>query len=206
MEKSIKPDRKYFTVCVWILFTISSLSILSIAIIHLIIYLAGGDPNAVKIIWMIGIGLVLIMWVFSYPIVQLWIKNLEYIIRKDRVTIHKGILTKTQQNIPYRSITDFALKRGPYDRIIGIGSIKIQTAGQSHQPSGYEGSLSGLLDYETLHTELREKMKILHPVSDSLTTSEPVNKSDDNILGQILEEIKKISQSIEIIIRTLPNT
>jgi len=191
MEKSIKPDRKYFDVCIWILFTISGFSIISMAVIHLIIYLVGGDLMAIKLIWMIGLGSILVMWIVSYPIIHLWIKNLEYIIREERVSIHKGILTKTQQNIPYRSITDFALKRGPYDRMIGIGSIKIQTAGQSHQPSGYEGSLSGLLDYEILFVELKEKVKSLHPVSESSTTREPLKSSDNSVLIQILEELKE---------------
>ena len=197
MEKSIKPDRKYITKCVWILLTISGITILSIAIIHLIINLTGANPNEVKIIWIIGIGTNFIMWIISYPIVQLWIKNLKYIIHEDRVTIHKGILTKTQQNIPFRSVTDFALIRTIYDRILGIGSIKIQTAGQSKSPSQYEGSLSGLLDYETLYADLRKKIKFLHPVSDSVTTSEPVKQSDDNILEQILKELKEIRRNIE---------
>ena len=38
-------------------------------------------------------------------------------------------LTKKEQNIPYRSITDFVLKRGPFDRYLGIGTIQVQTAG-----------------------------------------------------------------------------
>lgn len=197
MEKSIKPDKKYFKVILWILLTISGLILITAAVIHVIINLTVPDPGAVRIVWLISIGSTLVMWIVSYPIAHLWIKNLEYIIREDSISIHKGIITKTQQNIPYRSITDFALLRGPYDRIIGIGSIKIQTAGQSHQASGYEGSLSGLLDYETLLAELKEKIKILHPISESITTREPLKSSDDSVLIQILEELKNIRQNTE---------
>jgi uncharacterized membrane protein YdbT with pleckstrin-like domain len=145
----------------------------------------------------VGLGIVLVMWIIPYPIVRLWIKNLEYIIREDRITIHKGILTKTKQNIPLRSVTDFALSRTIYDRILGIGSIKIQTAGQSQSASRYEGYMSGLLDYESLHNELRENLRVLHPGSGSLTTEEPVGESMGNLLGQILDELKKIRQGIE---------
>ena len=197
MEISIKPDRKYFTKCVWIILTISGITILSIAIIHLVINLTGGNQDAVNIIWIIGVGAILLMWIISYPIAHFWIKNLKYIIREDRVTINKGILTKTQQNIPFRSVTDFALKRTIYDRILGIGSIKIQTAGQSQSPSGYEGSLSGLLDYEKLHADLKEKIKFLHPISESITTREPDKKFDDNVFEQILIELKEIRRNIE---------
>ena len=197
MEERVKPDKRYFTKCLWILMTISSLVIIAVAIIHLIINLADGNPQAIKIIWPVGSGIVLLMWIIPYPIVRLWIRNLEYIIREDRITINKGILTKTKQNIPLRSVTDFALSRTIYDRVLGIGSIKIQTAGQSQTASGYEGYLSGLLDYESLHNELREKLKGLHPGSGSLTTEEPVGESSDNLLGQILDELKKIRQSVE---------
>ncbi|MCD6380102.1 PH domain-containing protein [bacterium] len=197
MEKKIKPDKRYFTKCLWILMTISGFVIITVAITHLAIYLAGGNPQAIKIIWPVGIGIVLVMWIIPYPIVRLWIRNLEYIIREDRITIHKGILTKTKQNIPLRSVTDFALSRTIYDRILGIGSIKIQTAGQSQSASGYEGYLSGLLDYESLHNELREKVRVLHPGSGALTTEEPLGESGDNLLGQILDELKKIRQGIE---------
>ncbi|MEE8334800.1 MAG: PH domain-containing protein [Candidatus Neomarinimicrobiota bacterium] len=197
MEKSIKPDRKYFIVCNWILLTISGFTILSLAIFHLIMYLAGGDPEVILVFWVIGLLLIFSMWIILYPLLILWIKNLEYIIREDRITLHKGIITKTQQNIPYRSITDFALTRGFFDRIIGIGSISIQTAGQSQSASGYEGTLKGLLDYEELQTELREKLKSLHPVSESLTTLEPIKNGDNSVLIRILEELKKIRQNQE---------
>ena len=195
MEKTIIPDKKYNNAQLMILSTITGLVLVIAVIAHIIIF-KNPDPEAKTVIWSVSIGAILIMWIISYPFIHLWIKNLKYIIHDDRVTIHKGILTKKHQNIPYRSITDFVLKRGPYDRILGIGSIQIQTAGQSQSASGYEGSLSGLLDYESLHTELREKIKSLHPVSES-TTSEPVNKPDESILIQILEELKEIRRNTE---------
>ena len=137
------------------------------------------------------------MWIISYPLIKLWIKNLSYIIREERVTIHKGILTKTQQNIPYRSVTDFILERSLFDRILGIGSIKIQTAGQSQSPTGYEGNLEGFLEYEKLHTQLREKIGLLHPISESLTTKEPDTKSTGQLLEQILVELNAIRKNTE---------
>lgn len=197
MEKRVKPDKKYFTKCLWILMTISALVIIAVAVTHLIINLADGDPQAINIIWPVGFGIVLLMWIIPYPIVRLWVRNLEYIIREDRITINKGILTKTKQNIPLRSVTDFALSRTIYDRVLGIGSIRIQTAGQSQTASGYEGCLSGLLDYESLHNELREKLSVLHPGSGPLTTEDSTREPGDNLLGQILDELKKIRQNTE---------
>ena len=64
---------------------------------------------------------------------------------------------------------------------LNIGAIKIQTAGQSLSPSGYEGKLSGLIEYGHLHADLREKIKHLHPVTESVTAREPGSNSASDI-------------------------
>ena len=196
MENVIKPDRKYYTAQLLILSILSSMIIIGAIVINLIIYYEEGpDLEGITLIWLICLGLTTIMWAVSLPLIHLWIKNLSYFIRDDRITIQSGILTKKEKNIPYRSITDFVLVRGPFDRILGIGTIKVQTAGQSAE--GYEGNLSGLLDYKPLHADLREKLKFLHPISESATTSEPIKQTNDSVLIQILEELKEIRKNTE---------
>ena len=197
MENSIKPDPRYTTKCLWIHLTVSLSLLFIAALVHLIIVLAGGEILAAYIVWLIMAGFVILLWIISYPITRLWIKNLSYFILEDHVSINKGILTKSQQNIPFRAITDFALERTIYDRMLGIGTIKIQTAGQSHSPSGYEGKLSGLIDYERIHGALREKIKHLHPLSESLTTAEPEGEQEDTLLSQILAELKEIRNLLQ---------
>ena len=198
MENAIKPDKKYQTAQLLILSVLSSLIIIGAVVLNIIIYLeAGSDSDGIMVIWILCVGLISIMWIVSFPLIYLWINNLSYFIHDDRITIQSGIITKKEQNIPYRSITDFVLTRGLFDRLLDIGTIKIQTAGQSTSATGYEGSLSGLLDYEPIHTDLREKLKSLHPISESITTSESVKQSDDSVLVQILEELKEIRRNTE---------
>ena len=197
MENIIKPNKKYWTAQILILATISGITLISAGVLHLIVNYSNPDPEFTFVLWVICCGTNLLMWVISYPIIHLWTKSLTYIVRNDRVTILSGILTKKEQNIPYRSITDFVLKRGPFDRLLGIGTIQIQTAGQSTTATGYEGCLSGLINYDSIHVDLRNKLKSLHPISESNTTSEPIIESDKNVLIQILEELKKIRKNIE---------
>ena len=197
MENTIKPHKKYWTAQILILATISVITLISAGMLHLIINYSNPDPESTLVLWAICCGANLVMWIISYPIIHLWTKNLTYIVRDDRITILSGILTKKEQNIPYRSITDFVLKRGPFDRYLKIGTIQVQTAGQSQTASGYEGCLSGILDYNSVHGNLRDKLKSLHPVSESTTTSEPINLSNENVLTQILEELKKIRKNTE---------
>ena len=196
MENVIKPDKKYYTAQLLILSILSSIIIIGTIVLNLIIYYEEG-PNSegITVIWLICLGIISCMWIVFLPIIHLCIKNLSYFIRDDRITIQSGILTKKEKNIPYRSITDFVLVRDPLDRILGIGTIKVQTAGQSAE--GYEGNLSGLLDYRILHANLREKLKTLHPISESTATSEPIEQTDDSVLMQILEELKEIRKNTE---------
>jgi uncharacterized membrane protein YdbT with pleckstrin-like domain len=196
MEKPLKPDRKYLIKVIWIFVTISAIFALLAAIVHLIVYLVDGDMQAAVILWIVILAIILALWVIGYPILYLWYKNLEYRVYEDRVCIHKGILTKTQQNIPFRAITDFALVRTLYDRFLDIGSIKIQTAGK-HISSGsqYEGNLAGLINYEQLHTELRERVKKLHPVSETVTTRESEKPADADLWQEMLKELKEIRKN-----------
>ena len=196
MENPLKPDRKYLIKGIWIFVTISALLALLTAITHLIIYLAEGDMRAAEILWIVCLAIIGAIWVIAYPILYLWYKNLEYRVYEDRVSIHKGILTKTQQNIPFRAITDFALVRTLYDRFLGIGSIKIQTAGKHVSSSSqYEGNLAGLINYDQLHNELREKVKKLHPVSETVTTREGEKPADTQVWQEILKELREIRKN-----------
>lgn len=198
MDKPLKPDRRYLVKGVWILLTVTALLVIFIAIIHLIIYLANGDMQAAKILWLVCLAATGAMWLIGYPVLHLWYVNLEYRVYEDRVTIHKGILTKTQQNIPFRAITDFALVRTLYDRFLGIGSIKIQTAGKHiSSASAYEGNLAGLASYEQLHADLRERVKKLHPIAETLTTHESQKPADDGIWLEMLEELREIRKNTQ---------
>jgi len=196
----IKPHKKLITKQWLVLLTISVFIVLSGIVLQLLISLSDDvTPDQVaEILWPITVGLILLMWVISAPIIILWIKNLSYSIEDDRVTIHKGILTKVQQNIPYRAITDFILHRSLYDRFLGIGSICIQTAGQTQTATGYEGKMSGLVDFQDLHQQLRDTLKTLHPRAEAVTVAEKApSLSGEDKLELILEELKAIRKVLE---------
>lgn len=196
----IKPDKKLLTKQWFILLTISVFLVFIAIALQFLIPLEEGETSSqvAIILWPITIGIILLLWAISAPIITLWIKNLAYYIEDDRITIFKGILTKQQQNIPYRAITDFILHRSLYDRFLSIGSIRIQTAGQSRTATGYEGQLSGLVSWEDLHQQLRSKLKILHPIAEATAVAESVSVlSSDDKLQQILEELKAIRKVLE---------
>jgi len=191
MSRTLFPDKKLITKTVIVSFISSLLSFASLGgFVHFIVYMKEKNPNIISTIWFIATIAFFVTWIISIPFIILWIKNLKFIILEDRVVVHKGILTKIQKNIPLRAVTDFILERSLFDRILGIGTIKVQTAGQSPSSSGYEGKLSGLLEFQSIHEELRQQIGKIDSISENF--NQTVNES---ILQQILEELKEIKKN-----------
>ncbi len=200
MEQTLKPDKKLMTKQWGILLVLSSLVILIALLFQLLLPLSDDvtSEEVSALVWPIAAGVIFVLLVIVGPILVIWVKNLSYIIGEDKITIHKGILTKVQKNIPYRAITDFVVNRSIFDRFLGIASIRIQTAGQSQTPTGYEGNIAGMVDWKGLYQTLRDRLKRLHPVSEALATREPASYATErDFLVQILDELKAIRKAME---------
>lgn len=189
----IKPNPRWLTKQYLTLGTISLLLAVVGGIVHLILALtlSGDDASTgILVTWLVAGGVVLLMWLIALPIVILWFKNLEYVLEEDKVIIRKGILTKIQQNIPMNMVTDFRLQRTLYDRPLGIGSILVQTAGQSTTATGYEGKLAGLENWDELHEDLRRRIR-----SERGMRAPGYDRTEE--MGAVLEEIRSIRQLLE---------
>ncbi|MCF7858811.1 MAG: PH domain-containing protein [Candidatus Cloacimonetes bacterium] len=192
----IRPDKKLITKSWLILITVTLLIIVFVGILHIIPTLDSeiDFDLFVYYIWRVAFCMILVMFIISAPIMILWIKNLTFNIEQDKIVIQKGILTKVKQNIPFRMITDFMLHRSLYDRWLGIGTIKIQTAGQSQNSNGYEGKMSGLLNWDELHEKLRTALS--GSENNTVNITKPVAEKTE-ACENILAELKKISKIIE---------
>jgi uncharacterized membrane protein YdbT with pleckstrin-like domain len=200
MENILRPDRKLVTKQWSILLVLSSLALLIALLFQLLLPLSEDvtSEEVSALVWPIAGGIIFVLLFVVGPILIIWVKNLSYIIGEEKITIHKGILTKVQKNIPYRAVTDFIVNRSIFDRVLGIASIRIQTAGQSQTPTGYEGNIAGIIDWKGLHEVLRDRLKKLHPVSEALATKEPTSSATDgDLLVQILKELRAIRKSLE---------
>ena len=191
MDTSLRPDKLYFKKKIYIYLTITVIIYIFFLPFCLIILKEEGPG---LFILFLGIGTVgwLALGAISLFFSKLWINNLSYIIKDSSITIYKGIFTKIEQNIPDNKVTDFVLYRDLFDRFLGMGSIKVQTAGASGQ-SGFEGVLNGILDYEKVHTNLREKLVSTQTSNESVKST---NVSNEMVLVDILSELKDINKKL----------
>lgn len=195
-EISIKPNTRLKTKLFFILLTISFFILLIGLLLQLLVPL---DPKVESgklavILWPITGGVVFLMWLIAAPLIEVWFKNLSYTITKERIIIKKGILTRIQQNIPYRAITDFQLHRSLYDRFLKIASIRIQTAGQSYTATGYEGNLAGLTEWDSLLDAVHRL--IAEYKGEAPPEDKTIPEAKDEVLREILRELKSIKDFI----------
>ena len=189
MDTSLRPDKLYFKKQIYILLLVTV--IVYIFFTPYCLFILGEKDSGSLVLILGSIGwLVLCFFILFFS--KLWINNLSYIIKDSSITIYKGIFTKIEQNIPDNKVTDFVLYRDLFDRFLGMGSIKVQTAGASGQ-SGFEGVLNGILDYEKVHTNLREKLVSTQTSNESVKST---SVSNDTVLVDILAELKDINKKL----------
>lgn len=126
----------------------------------------------------------------AFVIAPFYYRSLKFRILEDEVIVHAGVWTKSVKHVPYRTVTNLRVKRGPLDRMLGIGTLEIQTAGRSGQ-TGAEESLVGLSNvqevYETVSATLRRFRGAMAP-----TQAEVEEVSTTEVLSALLDEVRAI--------------
>ena len=185
---------------IYTLLTITTVIIVCTLILQALVVNLDPDVNNeefVKYVWSWVAGFIIVFWAITPWFQYLWIINLNYTIDDERVMIQKGIVTKKSVSIPYSAVTDFTLSRSLYERWLDIGTLFIQTAGQGAQAGGHEGKLEGIVEFDSLHTLLRAKVKAYRgdQLEEKVTPPE-VKEGDPAVLQSILEEIQKINRKL----------
>lgn len=187
--KVILPDRAYLTklylntllvflafVLPWILLGL----VPELGQTYVIIFLV------VNVVWMVPTFALLL---------PRYYQSIRYELREDEIVVVKGIVTRSVKVIPYRAITNLHLARGPVDRLLGLGTLKVQTAGLGGQ-SGPEAALSGLRDYDAVYELIREALRRYRWTTGAITT-EPAPATDQGeMLRQLLQEVREIKELI----------
>ncbi|MFW9908237.1 MAG: PH domain-containing protein [Candidatus Thorarchaeota archaeon] len=92
----------------------------------------------------------------------IYVKKIEYTVlawsgdAMPEVYVRKGIINITKKHVPFRTIVNVRTRKGVFDRLFGIGTVLIETAGGSTavQPSGL---ISLIID--KLKSEAEEKIE-----------------------------------------------
>ena len=114
--------------------------------------------------WMIVLNLI---WLIpALIILPFYINSIEYSVKAEsgetmpEIYVKRGIVTVTRKHVPFRTITNIASNAGPFDRLFGIGSVNIETAGFSGaSQTGPEEKLEGVVFYEEVRDFILNELR-----------------------------------------------
>jgi len=196
------PDKKYITILV-IELTLLYLVIfgilfgLAIGILLLETGVLGSKMLlATYIIVGVGIPLYILSIVFVFP----YYNSISYTLTTQEIVVNKGFLVKRTKIVPYRNITNFVMRRGIIERIIGgnnFGTLLVETAGQGPQQNHPEQRLVGIMDVNGYTEKLRGILSKMKGQAAITADTETASSLDDEILlVSILETLKEIKNKL----------
>lgn len=192
--QELRPERRYLTKLQIVYALICLIALAGSLAMAVPIGLDAGGTRGMTIGIVISL-LVNAAWLIpAFIIAPFYYRSLEYRVLEDEVIVQAGVWTKSVKHVPYRTVTNLQIKRDPFDRMLGIGTLDIQTAGRSGQ-TGAEESLVGLSNvqevYETVSTALRRFRGAMAP-----TQAEVEAFSEAEVLGALLEEVQAIRRAL----------
>jgi membrane protein YdbS with pleckstrin-like domain len=104
---------------------------------------------------LLGVGLALVL----VPIVVLYVLALyrrwRYELQSDALELERGVVTQVETAVPYVRVQHVDTQRDPLDRVLGLGSVVVYTAGSR----GADVSIPGLTTEDA--RELRNRLRDL---------------------------------------------
>jgi membrane protein YdbS with pleckstrin-like domain len=151
---------------------------------------------------LITISLVLLS-ILIIAISKLWAdlywKNYSFELLDDKIVVRSGVIGRRKVMIPYERIQNVNVVKGILERIFGVSSIQIETAGGAGAGAGSgfyaakslaEGTIQGLIDPEPMEAFIMKRIK-------SGKSGAGLGDKDDNMTSaKILEELRSIRKSL----------
>lgn len=128
--------------------------------------------------------------------VDRYYESLSYEIQEDEIIVNVGIWTRTVKHVPFRTITNIAIKRDPLDRFFfNLGTLEVQTAGANATQGGAEETLLGLVDYEGVYETVAEALRRYRtlPMSPNQASTEGTALSN-GATNDLLVELRAIRE------------
>ena len=98
--------------------------------------------------------LIIVLGAPAYLWADVAYRNFTYALGENGVLIRMGVLHKRRIDLPYSSIENVSVERPLSERIFGLGTIVLDTAGGDEK----EGVIPGIADTETVMNQILERI------------------------------------------------
>ena len=152
------------------------------------------DSEWVFLINVLYISLSILAVIIGIIISYIYKNSMEFLIYSNEVVVRKGVLNKTEKHVPYRTITNISSRYGIIDRLFGIGTVEIETAGKSGSSIGPEEKIEGIPNFLEVRDIILEELRKFRSQYATGTEITEIMASDSDIPGEILNELRAIKK------------
>ncbi|MHA1156469.1 MAG: PH domain-containing protein [Candidatus Heimdallarchaeota archaeon] len=158
------PDKKYLQKRQLVAFMWFFFSLIIVLGTFLGLYF-GGDNKTTALIVLFSVGGVVVVWYILWAIyLSYYYKSMIYQLKENEMIVQRGVFNKIEKNVPFRAVTNLAVFRSLFDRMFGIGTIRLHTAGYSGTPLPEE-NIEGLVNYQEVYDKLIAKIRPLQAMT-----------------------------------------
>jgi uncharacterized membrane protein YdbT with pleckstrin-like domain len=92
------------------------------------ILIPNGKAAGIERLAVAAVAIALLMWWLMYPLLR-W-RTTRYELTTRRMRIRDGIIARNGRDIPLSRITDVSFRKGLLDRLLGCGTLVVESAGE----------------------------------------------------------------------------
>ncbi|MGC9781019.1 MAG: PH domain-containing protein [Candidatus Heimdallarchaeota archaeon] len=193
------PDIKYLQKRQFIAFSWFMFFMLIVLGIFLGYMIGKDNPSTALIVLGAAGGCVLLFYILNATFIYYYYKSIIYQFKETEMIVRRGVFQKIEKAVPFRAVTNLAVYRSLFDRMFGIGTIRLHTAGYSGTPLPEE-SIEGILNYVELYDNLMAKirpMKAMTPTV-SMEVDGTIDMEDQlKVNLEILKTLKEIKSLLK---------
>ncbi|WP_148290973.1 PH domain-containing protein [Halorhabdus tiamatea] len=102
-----------------------------------------------------GVGVGLLVAILGIGHVLLLYRSWRYEVREDALSLERGVITHVKTVVPFVRVQHIDTNRGPIDRLLGLSSLVVYTAGSR----GADVTIAGLTPDDA--EDLQDRLKLL---------------------------------------------
>ena len=156
-------------------------------------------PQEKSLVFFVVVTLVIVFYaIIGLIYINLFFKTIEYQVHGTEIIVKKGLFNITENHIPFSNITNICLRQGPFDKLFGIGTIKVFTGG-AQLNTFRVGEIAGTRIYEDVGHFVLSQIKTYETFFTYLLgeNSHPKNKLNKEFWIEFSKLVKDIKDELK---------
>ena len=158
----------------------------------------------------ISFGVSVVVFILIRLYLPQYYKSLTYMLEDDVVVGTRGVFWKKRVTVPLRRVTNIDTTQGPVQRMFGLGTIHLQTAGAGGaQGAVAELRVEGMKEFESVKDHILTLLRAYHDrragsTGDTAASGAAAGSASDNAAASagdtaqaMLEELRSIRRQLE---------